>query len=150
MITIIASAVTGAVLSSVLACLPGLHVYNVMGLLALAAHVRGGAGCVSPEIVVPFAMGMIVGYALVNSVPSILLAAPDESAMFTVLPGQKYMMAGRGYEGVMLTAAGGLAGLILLGLALGPVASRALPPATRVFRPHVHWILWCIIAYMLM
>jgi putative membrane protein len=150
MILSIGWAVAGAIVSSLLACVPGLHIYNIMGLLAMAVHTWGNPDWLGPANAISFAMGLIVGYALVNSVPSILLAAPDESALFTVLPGQKYLLAGRGYEGVMVTAAGGLAGLVILLLVVGPLASRLLPAATRIFRPHVHWILWCVIAFMLL
>lgn len=145
-VTVILSSVAGAVLSSLLACVPGLHVYNVLGIMVMAAHSR----VVPPEMLVPFSTGMIVGFSMVNTIPSVLLAAPDESAFFTVLPGQKYLMNGRGYEGTMITAVGGLAGLFILVLIAGPFAPRFLPVARAVFQPHMHWILWCVICFMLM
>lgn len=136
----------GAAIASFLACLPGLHVYNVMGVMLICAHGRS----IPPEMLIPFIMGMIVGYAMLNTVPSVLLAAPDESAVFTVLPGQKYLMRGRGYEGILITAAGGLTGLLLLVFVVGPVAPRILPIVHVVLRRHSHWILWCVICFMLM
>jgi putative membrane protein len=149
-IVIVASGI-GAALSSVFACAPGLHVYNLMGLMVLGVHTLNVHGIAVPvEMLVPFAVSMIVGYAMLNTVPSVLLAAPDESALFTVLPGQKYLMAGRGYEATVITAAGGLLGLLLLVLTLGLVGPRFLPVAKAVFQPHVHWILWCVIAFMLL
>jgi len=145
------SAVVGALVSSVLACIPGLHVYNVMGLLVLAIHGLAGQGAgLPPEVLVPGAAGFVVGYALLNTIPAVLLAAPDESALFTVLPGQKYLMAGKGYEGTMLTALGGLAGLLVLVFVIGPLAPRFLPMARSVLHPHTHWIVWCVIAFMLL
>jgi putative membrane protein len=150
-IEIIACSIIGAVVSSVLACVPGLHVYNLLALLIVGIHVLGGHGLISsPEVFVPFAAGMIVGYSMLNTIPSVLLAAPDESALFTVLPGQKYLMRGRGYEGVMLTTAGGIAGLLLLVFVLGAIGPKVLPLAKVVFSPHTHWIIWCVISFMLM
>lgn len=144
------SAVTAAALASVLACVPGLHVYNVMALLLLAAHALAAAGRPIPaEILVPAVTGLIVGYAMLNTIPSVLLAAPDESAVFTVLPGQKFLMAGRGYEGTMLTAAGGLAGVFIV-LAAAMIAPKTVPLARRVLAPHMHWVLWCVITFMFM
>jgi putative membrane protein len=105
---------------------------------------------VPTEVLVPFATGMIVGFSLNNTIPSVFVAAPDESAFFTVLPGQKFLMAGRGFEAVLVTSVGGLAGLVLLTLVVGPLAPRFLPIAQAVFRPHMHWILWCVICFMLM
>ena len=134
-----------------LACVAGLHVYNVLGLAAVGVHRLAGQGTVVPtEVTLPFAVGMVVGYSVLNTLPSVLLAAPDESALFTVLPGQKYLMAGRGYEGVMLTTFGGLVGLVVLVVFVGPAAPRLLPPAQAILRPHMHWIIWCVIAFMLM
>jgi putative membrane protein len=149
--TIVAAAVCGAFASSVLACLPGLHVYNLMGLCLLLHHAPGAAGTwVAPEVAVPFFTGLIVGYAFLNTIPSVLLAAPDESALFTVLPGQKLLMAGRGYEAVWLTGIGGAIGLLLLLVVVAPLAPLVLPPVRTVVGPHTHWVLWCVIAFMLM
>jgi len=144
-------AVIATLLSSFLACIPGLHIYNILGLLALAAHYAAAHGYPVPvEIALPFAVGMMVGYSVLNTIPSILLAAPDESSMFTVLPGQKYFLKGRGLDGVMITTAGSAAGLVLLLVVLAPLAPTVLPTVQQVLRPHTHWILWCVIAFMLM
>jgi len=150
-ISIIVFALLGAALSSVLACVPSLHVYNVMGLLVVAVHSLAARGVGVPgEILVPFATGLVVGYSILSTIPSVVLAAPDESALFMVLPGQKFLMAGRGYEGTLLTALGGVAGLFLLILVAGPLAPKMLPVARAVFQPHSHWIIWCVICFMLM
>ncbi|OGV64178.1 MAG: hypothetical protein A2283_10135 [Lentisphaerae bacterium RIFOXYA12_FULL_48_11] len=143
--TIIIYAAAGSVVSSILACIPGLHVYNVMGLLLLSGCMPG-----CPEIIVPLFTGMIVGYAVMSTLPSVFLAAPDESALFIVLPGQKYLMCGRGYEGSIITACGSMAGLFLLLLLAAPLAPALLSVAHTVFQPHLHWILWCVICFMLM
>jgi len=148
---IIPAAIAGAVLSSLAACIPGLHIYNIMGLLALLAyHVSAGGHAVPAEIALPFSMGLVAGYSVLNTIPSILLAAPDESAMFTVLPGQKLFLSGRGIDGVMLTTAGSAAGLLLILLLLGPTAPLLLPSIKTVLQPHTHWIIWCVIVFMLM
>jgi len=145
-LVIVLSAIGGAVISSTLTCIPGLHVYNVIGLMFLILNLS----IWPPEVIVPFFTGMIVGYAMLSTVPSIFLAAPDESALFIVLPGQKYLMCGRGYEGTMITTFGGITGLFTLLFFVGPIAPKLLPVARTVFQPHVHWILWCIICFMLM
>ena len=150
-LTILLSATAGAITASIPSCLPGLHAYSLMGLLALPLYAQAGlqAGP-APEVVVSFAAGMIVSFSLLSGIPSILLAAPDDSALFTVLPGQRYLMAGRGHEAVLTTAAGGASGILLLLPALALFAPRLLPPAWTVLRPHTHWVLWCVITFMLM
>ena len=148
---VFASAVVGAVLSSFLSILPALHAYNVLGAMVLGLYALAERGLQVPaEIYLPFMAGMIVGWSMLNTIPSVLLGAPDESAMFTVLPGQKYLMFGRGYEGTMITGVGGLAGVYVLVFLVGPLAPRFLPAIQEVLRYHMHWILWVIIAFIIM
>jgi len=146
-----AAALIGTLLSSLLALLPALHVYNVLGGLMLLLYAVQDAGyTVPPYLYLPLMTGLIVGWCMLNTIPSILLGAPDESAMFTVMPGQKLLMQGRGYEAVLTTAVGGLAGVFLLVLVAGPLAPRVLPLVRQVLAPHLHWVLWVIITYILM
>jgi putative membrane protein len=141
----------GTVLSCALAILPGLHIYNVMGLAAvLIYHLQSLGIAVSPEAYIPFMIGLVVGWSVLNTIPSVLLGAPDESAIFTVLPGQKYLMTGRGYEGTLIIGAGSLAGLFMLVFIIGPLAPKYLPVARYVLGRHMHWILWVIITFILM
>lgn len=147
----VGSALGGTVLSCTLACLPGLHVYNIMGLLVLFIHLLAEHRItLPPEAYLPFMAGMIVGWSMLNTIPAILLGAPDESAIFTVLPGQKYLMSGRGYEGTMITGVGGLSGLFLLIFFIGPVAPFLFPMIQNVVRPYIGAIIWVVITYILM
>lgn len=150
-LVVLIAAAAGAAVSSLVAILPGLHVYNILGALVLVlAGMQETGAMPPPEVGLPFVTGLIVGWSMLNTVPSVLLGAPDESAIFTVLPGQKYLMQGRGYEGAMMTAVGGLAGVFVVVLVVGPLAPRVLPLARAVFAPHVHWILWVLTTYILM
>ena len=148
---VLLSVTAGTVVSSVLACLPGLHIYNVMGALVLGIlALEGTAYPIPPDVYLPAFTGMIVGWSMLNTIPAVLLGTPDESAMFTVLPGQKYLMAGRGFEGTMITAVGGLAGAFFLVCVMAPLAPRYLPVSQQVLKGHMHWVLWVIITFMLM
>ncbi|HPC19139.1 MAG: tripartite tricarboxylate transporter permease [Kiritimatiellae bacterium] len=148
---VLLSVSAGTVLSSVLACLPGLHVYNVMGAMVLGIlALEETAFAIPSDVFLPAMTGMIVGWAMLNTIPAVLLGTPDESAMFTVLPGQKYLMAGRGFEGTMITAVGGLAGAFFLVCVVAPCAPRYLPVSQQVLKGHMHWVLWIIITFMLM
>jgi putative membrane protein len=143
----IAAALTGTVLSSVLACLPALHIYNVAGLLVILAV--EGQGLVPGEVLSMFMLGLVVGYAVVNTIPSVFWGAPDESTLFVVLPGQRYLMQRRGLEASVLTGVGGLGGLLVL-LLVSPALPRVMPTVRAVLTPHLHWILGAIIVFMLM
>ena len=143
-------AVGGALVASVLALVPALHIYNVAGFIILATATLGETGNdVPPELLGFFFLGMITAYSMLNTIPSIFLSAPDDSTVFVVLPGQKYLLQRRGYEAVVLTGIGGLGGIAVLAL-LTPVASSLFPALRAILQPHLHWILWTVIAYMLM
>jgi putative membrane protein len=144
---LVGAALLGTVLASFLACIPGLHVYSVAGILiVLSLRMQGR---VPGELLALFMLGLVVGYAVVNAIPSIFLGAPDESTLFIVLPGQRYLLQERGFEASVLTGVGALGGLVVLVL-LSPVLPRVLPVVRTVVAPHLHWILAAIIAFMLM
>ena len=141
------AAVAGALGSSPLALLPGLHVYNTAGLIFLAAS--GMKDVVPPDVLAFFLLGMVSSYSVLNGVASIFLSTPDESTLFIVLPGQRYVRRARGYEAAILTGIGGLGGIALLAL-LAPIASPVLRVLLAILQPHFHWVLWAIIAFMLL
>ena len=150
-LTVLLAVLAGTAVACVLGLLPGLHIYNVMGVLVLGVLGLAKAGIdVPPEVYVPAMTGMVVGWSVVNTIPAVLLGTPDESALFTVLPGQKYLMSGRGFEGTMITAVGGLAGAWFLLAVVAPCAPVYLPVAQQVLKGHMHWVLWIIITFMLM
>jgi putative membrane protein len=144
---LLGAALIGTVLASLLACLPALHIYNVAGLLILLAPKIEGV--LSGDLLALFMLGLVIGYAVVNTIPSVFFGAPDESTLFVVLPGQRYLMERRGFEASMLTGVGGLGGLLVL-LLLAPVMPRVFPVVRVVVGPHLHWILGAIILFMLM
>ncbi len=157
---VVGATLAGLLLASAVSILPGLHIYNVIGGFVLLFHGMAARGGSLPplEFFVPFLSSMVVAWSMLNTIPSVLLGAPDESALFTVMPGQKYLMLGRGYEGAMITGIGSLAGLFVLVLVVGPLAPVLLPVVHYVLckshgpmeQSHVHWILWVIITFMLM
>ena len=141
------TAVAGALIASGLSLVPALHIYNVAGFIILATATLGEI--VPPEYLAMFFLGMITSYAMLNTIPSIFLSAPDDSTIFVVLPGQKYLLQRRGYEAVVLTGIGGLGGIAVLAL-LTPIAPSLFPALRAILQPHLHWILWTVIAFMLL
>jgi putative membrane protein len=137
----------GAVVASILSLVPALHIYNVAGFIILATATLGDL--LPPEFLAMFFLGLITGYAMLNTIPGIFLSAPDDSTLFVVLPGQKYLLQRRGYEAAVLTGIGGLGGIAVLAL-LTPVASTLFPALRAILQPHLHWILWTVIAFMLL
>jgi putative membrane protein len=146
-LALIGVALAGTLLSSFLSCIPALHIYNVAGFLIVVT--LRFEGVVAGELLAMFMLGMVVGYALLNTIPSIFLAAPDDSTIFLALPGQKYLMERRGFEASVLSGVGGLGGLLVL-LLVAPFASALFSVVRAVVAPHLHWILGAIILFMLM
>lgn len=146
-LTLALYALAGTLLASLLALIPALHVYNIAGifiLLAVSAQQFIGGNELAMLL-----LGMIVGYAMLNTVSAIFLGAPDDSTIFIVLPGQKYLLMSRGYEAAVLTGIGGLGGIAIL-IVLSPIAATIFGALRAIVLPHLHWILAVIITYMLM
>lgn len=143
------AAVFGGLVGGIAGFVPALHVFNVLAAAAVLAPFGLAPSALPVEWLDATVAGMIAGWAITNTLPAILLAAPDESALFTVLPGQRLLMEGRGYEAVLTTAAGAAGGMVLL-IGAAFVLPRLLPPVHAVLSPHYHWIIWCVIAFMLL
>src|SRR3990170_2337209 len=107
-LTLIPYALGGTLVAALLALVPALHIYNVAGLVLLFA--LGAEDFSAGDELAVFLMGLLVGYAMLNTIPAIFLGAPDDSTVFIVLPGQKYLLMARGYEAAVLTGIGGLGG----------------------------------------
>ena len=132
-LVLIGVALAGTLLSSFLSCIPALHIYNVAGFLVILA--LRFQGVVSGEILAMFMLGLVVGYAVLNTIPSIFLAAPDDSTIFLALPGQKYLMERRGFEASVLSGVGALGGLLVLLLVAVLMISSTITPMTAVLIP---------------
>lgn len=144
------STIAGTLLSALIGCLPAMHVYNVAMLYVIFASTIANTFIgTDPYIIMPFMMGLIIGWAMLNTLPAVFLGAPDESAMLMVLPTQKYLMYGRGYEATMLSGVGALGGIACM-LLISPLLPRMLPVLRAVLGPNLFWILALVIAYMVM
>ena len=146
---ILLSTLLGTLIASILSCLPALHIYNVAGLIILIRLSMENSIFIPPEMMYAFTMSLVVAYSILNTIPSIFLSAPDESAIFVTLPGNRYMMLGKGYEAVVLTGVGGLGGVIFLVL-ISPFIPMILPTINKLLIPHIHWVLGTILAYMVL
>ncbi len=139
----------GTVIAAIMACLPALHIYNVAGLVLIFCYPMITTGAFPTSMLIAFMMSLIVAYSVLNTIPSIFLGAPDESAVFITMPGNRALMLGKGYEAGMLTGIGSLGGLLFL-LLFALIAPKLLPKIREVCGPHMHWLLASILAFMVM
>jgi len=143
---LIALALVGAVIGAVLALAPGLHIYNVAGLAFLLAAQQTLP--LSGQAMAMLMIGLVVGWSVVNVIPSVFLFAPDDASAFIVLPATKMLLRGRGLDAALLVGAGSLGGLLALVLA-APLLDEALRPVRQIIAPHMPWMLTAIVAFLL-
>lgn len=144
---LLATIVTGTLAGAGVGCLPGFHVYSLLGI-GLVASTSSASG-LTADLVLAFVVAAVTAWAIVGAIPAVLLSAPDESAVFAVLPGQRYLLQGRGVEAIFLLSMGSALALIAL-VPLAWLLIPALPSLNRVLIPHYHWILWVTITFMLL
>lgn len=149
MFGVLAAILVGTILASAMACLPALHIYNVAGIVLLLVLPSIKAGIFPIDVLIAFMMSLVVAYSVLNTIPSIFLGAPDESAIFITMPGNRALMLGKGYEAALLTGVGSLGGLAFL-LIVSPFLPYLLPTFKDVVAPHMHWVLGTVLAFMIM
>ena len=136
---LLASALLGVLAGIVTGLIPGVHV-NLVATLALAIGV-GAAGA-------PFLVALAVTHSFLDTIPGVLLGAPEADTALGVLPGHRYVLKGWGYMAVKLTLVGSYLGL-LLALALIPLWLQAI----KLYPLLVDWMGWILLgvsAYMIL
>jgi len=138
--------IIGTLLGCMISMLPGLHVYNVVGFFLL---IYFAVQFVEPLAMIMLLIGMLVGYAFMFTIPSIYFSAPDDSTVFVLMPSQRMMKEGNGYQAVKYIGMGALIGVGFIVIAL-PILSGILPIIWNVFSPYLHIVIGAVIVYMLM
>lgn len=139
--------VLGTVMGALLSMIPALHVYNICGIILIAWYATPE---IIPMVALPaFFMSLLVSYSIINTIPSMFFGAPDESAVFVVLPGQKYMLQGRGFEASILTGVGSLAAIVIIVL-LTPFVFYPMKYIKNIVGQNLAWVMLLFITYMLM
>jgi len=146
-LALLCASLAGAVLGCGIALVPGLHVFNVAGL-ALLLYAQAPFG-LSEQGLALFLLGALVGWSVVNVVPTVFLFAPDDAHVAVVLPATKYLMRGRGAEAALLIGSGSLCALLGL-VILSPILDEAIRPLRAILQPHTGWMLAAIIAFLLL
>ena len=137
----------GTLLGALIALIPGLHVFNLAGIALLLS--TQGQWPFGPAALAFLLVGLVVGWAVVNVVPSVFLFAPDEASAAVVLPATKMLLRGQGAEAAMLIGAGTLGGLLGL-VALAPFLEDTLRPIRAIIQPHIAWMLVTVIVFMVL
>jgi len=133
----------GIIFGVIAGLIPGLHPNNtipiIVGMSFLFSPTNASIVLVSSGIINIF----------VNFIPSIILGAPEDGTVLSVLPGHKMLMEGRGFEAIKLSVLGGLGG-ILFSIAILPVFAFTIPSIYELIRPHIHFILIPAVVWMIL
>ena len=144
---IIIGLILGILTGIITGLVPGIHVNLVATtLFALSPMLLKHF---DPLILSVYIMALAVTHSFLDTIPSIYLGAPENENALAVLPGQKMLLQGEGYQAVKITILGTYIGLITA-ICLIPlfllIASRLYP----VLKPVLVYLLIALISFMLL
>ncbi|MEE9610685.1 MAG: tripartite tricarboxylate transporter permease [Desulfatiglandales bacterium] len=139
MLEVVAFILVGALLGTFTGMVPGIHVNTVVIVVISLLPFLLSHFPIHSVIAVIIAMSVV--HTFVDYIPSILLGAPMEDSVLSVLPGHRMLMTGRGYEAIRLTVLGGVGASLLGGLIL---------PFGILFFPIVYSLARRVMAYLLL
>ncbi|MFH0870411.1 MAG: tripartite tricarboxylate transporter permease [archaeon] len=146
-IEILLSLIIGVAIGIFTGITPGIHVNLVATtLLALSPMLLKH---LAPLTLGVFIMALAITHSCLDTIPSTYLGAPDSENALSVLPAQKMLLKGEGYQAVKITIAGTYAGLIVA-LALIPlfmlIANRLYP----ILKPYLIYLLILMLSFMIL
>ena len=125
---------------------PGVHVNMVSALLLSAAPVLLKITDAMPLSV--FIISMAVVHTFLDTIPSIYLGAADVENVMAVLPGQRMLLDGKGYEAVKLTIMGSF-GALLLVIGAAPMLVVLMSVLQPIVEPWIGWLLIVLVLWMI-
>ncbi|MDD5416491.1 MAG: tripartite tricarboxylate transporter permease [Candidatus Aenigmarchaeota archaeon] len=132
----------GIIFGLVAGLLPGLHPNNtipiILGMTFLFSPLTASIVLISSGVVNIF----------INFIPSILLGAPEDASILSVLPGHRLLLEGKGFDAIKLSVMGAFGG-VLFSIAMLPLFSLFIPTIYDFIRPYIHFILIPVVAYMI-
>jgi putative membrane protein len=125
---------------------PGIHVNLVAAsLLALSPFLLKFT---APLTLAVFIMALAVTHSFLDTIPSIYLGAPDDENALSVLPGQRMLLRGEGYQAVKITILGTYTGLVVA-ICLIPLFILIANKLYPILKPYLLYALILITGYMI-
>ncbi|MEM4397070.1 MAG: tripartite tricarboxylate transporter permease [Candidatus Woesearchaeota archaeon] len=126
--------------------LPGIHVNLVATTLFAISPVL--LRYLEPLSLGVFIISLAITHSFLDTIPSIYLGAPENENSLSVLPGQKMLLQGQGYQAVKITILGTYFGLILA-VFLIPLFYFIAKKIYPFFKPYLLFFLILIILFMI-
>jgi putative membrane protein len=125
---------------------PGIHVNLVAATLLALSPVL--LKFTAPLTLAVFIMALAVTHSFLDTIPSIYLGAPDDENALSVLPGQRMLLRGEGYQAVKITILGTYTGLVLA-ICLIPLFILIANKLYPILKPYLLYALILITGYMI-
>lgn len=135
----------GTVLGVVTGLIPGLHPNTMLVVILSFAWLLDGTSVYQSLALVS---SMAVSNTIVNFIPSIFVGAPEPGTSLSVVPGHRFLLAGRGYEALFLTVTGGVSVMVLTVIAF-PFLLWFIPFIYGMVHTYIHWLLLAMLALLL-
>jgi len=126
---------------------PGIHVNLVAAtLLAISPFLLT---YLEPLSLAAFIIALSITHSFLDTIPSIYLGVPENENALSVLPGQKMLLHGEGYQAVKITILGTYTGMIIA-ICLIPLFILVANKIYPILKPFLVYLLIGIIAYMIL
>ncbi len=126
---------------------PGIHVNLVAAtLLAISPFLLKH---LEPLSLAAFIIALSITHSFLDTIPSIYLGVPENENALSVLPGQKMLLHGEGYQAVKITILGTYTGMIIA-ICLIPLFILVANKIYPILKPFLVYLLIGIIAYMIL
>lgn len=146
-VALVLGGLAGVMVGAFVAIIPGLHIYNLVGLVILVAA-RGLLPFPSEALSMSM-IGLVVGWSVINVIPAVFLFAPDDTSALFIQPATKFLLRGDGIEAALLIGAGSIGALVSL-VVLSPLLDEFMRPIRAIVQPHLGWILVAICGFLVL
>ncbi|MFA5258936.1 MAG: tripartite tricarboxylate transporter permease [Candidatus Pacearchaeota archaeon] len=147
LIEILLAFIAGTLMGVFTGLIPGIHINLVAFFLLTISAIL--LPFFPPISLVIFIVSLSITHIFIDFIPTIFLGAPNEDTSLSILPGHEMLIAGQGYEAVMLSVFGALIGVILL-IPLIPLFIIFLPAIYPYIQRIIPLILIMIILIMIL
>ena len=108
MINIILAALIGSLLGVITGIIPGIHVNLLSAIIVVLGSLY--LNIFEPLTISIFILAIAISHTFCKAIPATFLGVAEENTIFNLLPSQKMLIEGQGYEAVKLTIIGSLLG----------------------------------------
>ena len=137
----------GILIGIITGLVPGIHVNLVATTLFAISPIL--LNYFEPLSLAVFIISLSLTHSFLDTIPSIYLGAPENENALSVLPGQKMLLRGEGYQAVKITILGTYVGLITA-IILIPIFMFIAKSVYSFLKPYLVYLLILLISYMIL